>query len=75
MCWNNNYGGPNAPVYAPADGTVVAVVNTMGNTWGTSDHGWGNLVKISHGNNVYTLMAHLKKGSVSVKVGQLVKRG
>ena len=74
MCWNNNYGGTNAPVFAPADGTVTAVVNNMGNTAG-KDNSWGNLVKIGHGNNVYTLMAHLKKGSVCVQVGQAVKRG
>ena len=74
MCWNSNYGGANAPIFAPADGTVVAIVNTMGNTAG-QNNSWGNLVKISHGNNVYTLMAHLKKGSVSVRVGDKVKRG
>jgi hypothetical protein len=74
MCWNSNYGGANAPVYAPADGKVVATVNTMGNTAG-KDNSWGNLVKIDHGNNVYTLMAHLLKGSVCVKVGDKVVRG
>lgn len=74
MCWNSNYGGSNAPVYAPADGTVVAIVNTMGNTAG-QNNSWGNLVKISHGNNVYTLSAHLLKGSVCVKVGDKVVRG
>lgn len=74
MCWNNNYGGANAPIFAPADGTVTAIVNTMGNTAG-KDNSWGNLVKINHGNNVYTLMAHLQKGSVKVKVGDKVKRG
>ena len=75
MCWNNNYGGPNAPVYAPADGEVVALVDGKGNTWGTSDHGWGNYIKIKHATNVYTLSAHLLRGSFRVKIGDKVKRG
>lgn len=75
MAWNSNYGGQSVPVYAPADGTVVTAVDGKGNTWGTSDHGYGNYVMVEHAKGVRTLMAHLKKGSVCVKVGQLVKRG
>lgn len=75
MCWNSDYGGANAPVYAPADGEVVATVNTKGNTASQGTGDWGNLVKIKHADGVYTLSAHLLKGSVCVKVGQKVKRG
>lgn len=32
---------------------------------------WGNYVKISHGENIYTLYAHLKEG-IYVKEGQMV---
>ena len=75
MAWNSNYGGANPPIFAPADGEVVAVVNTKGNTWNTGKSDWGNLVKIKHAAGVYTLSAHMQKGSIVVKVGQQVKRG
>lgn len=32
MCWSNDYGGPYAPVYAPGDGEVVALVDGWNNT-------------------------------------------
>jgi murein DD-endopeptidase MepM/ murein hydrolase activator NlpD len=35
----------------------------------------GNYVVIDHGNNEYSLYAHLKPGSVAVKVGQKVDQG
>lgn len=54
------------PVYAVADGTVVAAGN------GTWDESYGNMVAIQHGND-YTNNAHLSK--ISVKVGQKVKAG
>lgn len=75
MCWNSNYGGKYAPVFAPADGTVVALRDGMGNTWKTDKSNWGNYIKIKHADGIYTLMAHLLKGSFVVKVGQKVKRG
>lgn len=75
MAWNSNYGGQNAPIYAPADGEVVSVVNTKGNTWAKGVSDWGNLVKIKHGTDIYTLSAHMLKGSIVVRVGQKVKRG
>lgn len=75
MAWNSNYGGQNPPIYAPADGEVVSVVNTKGNTYASGVADWGNLVKIKHATNVYTLSAHMMKGSIVVKVGQKVKRG
>lgn len=75
MCWNSNYGGQNAPVFAPGDGEVVAVKNGMNNTWNTGVSDWGNYVKIKHGDKIYTLMAHLKKDSILVKIGQRVTRG
>ena len=34
-----------------------------------------NYIKINHGNGVYTLMAHLKYNSATVKVGDKVKQG
>ena len=75
MAWNSKYGGANAPIYAPADGIVVAMVNTKGNTWKQGKGDWGNYVKIKHADGIYTLSAHMLKGSIVVKVGQAVKRG
>lgn len=67
--WNNNYGGKNAPIYASADGVVYSVKDND-----TTGKSWGNLVKIDHGNNEYTLYGHLKTGAV-VKKSQNVKQG
>lgn len=75
IAWNWDHGGPNMPCYAPADGTVVVAKDGMGNTYSTGVPDWGNYVKIKHADGVYTLMAHLLKGSIRVKTGQIVKRG
>ena len=75
--WNGNYGGQNVPLYAPADGVVNALQEGMNNNT-SAGSSWGNYVKISHGNNVYTLCGHMLKGSINavgLKVGQTVKRG
>lgn len=74
MAWNSNYGGQHVPVYAPADGTIVTAVDGKGNTWG-KDTSYGNYVMIEHASGVRTLMAHMLKGSICVKVGQKVSRG
>lgn len=75
MCWNSNYGGKNADVRAPGDGEVVALKDGMGNTWPRDKKNWGNYIKIKHADGVYTLMGHLLKGSLLVKIGQKVKAG
>lgn len=75
IAWNDSHGGPNMPCHAPADGTVVVAKDGMGNTYASGIPDWGNYVKIRHADGVYTLMAHLHKGSVCVKTGQMVKRG
>ena len=77
--WFTKYG-QNMPVYAPGGGKVVAAVDGYGNSYSSGVPTWGNYVKIYHGNNdagkpVYTLQAHMLKGSVCVKVGQTVTRG
>lgn len=70
-CWR-------LPVLAPADGTVVKVVddvadNEIGEINATDN--WGNLVLLYHGPGLYTLMAHLAEGSAAVTEGAAVKRG
>jgi urea transporter len=65
-------------VLAPADGSVVIVedgvednnigeVNTLKN--------WGNTVIIKHAEGLYSKLSHLKKGSFSIKAGDLVRCG
>lgn len=76
-----NYG---EPVYAVADGTVVQVLDEMGDqspgtlpdpgsiTIDTVD---GNHVILDLGNGVYAFYAHLKLGSVLVELGDTVEVG
>ena len=65
-------------VVAPADGTVVTVVD------GIPDHGPehtdryfvpGNLVVIDHGDGEFSFLAHFQRGSIVVKPGARVKQG
>lgn len=75
MAWRSDMGGAYVPVFSPADGKVVTAVDGRNNTWGTSDHGYGNYVMVEHASGVVSLVGHLLKGSVAVKVGQKVVRG
>ncbi len=65
-------------VIAPADGTVVQVVNNIeDNPIGdvnTIDN-WGNTVVIKHNDYLYSKLSHLKEGSITVTEGQPVKFG
>lgn len=63
-------------VVAHSDGTVVGVVSNI--NYNTSKSGrriYGNYVKIKHDNGMYTFYAHLKYGSVAVKLNQRVTKG
>lgn len=63
-------------VVAHSDGEVVRVVaNCNRNTSKTGERIYGNYVKIKHDNGMYTLYAHLRYGSVAVKVGDRVTKG
>ena len=74
---NADFWGHGAPVYAPAAGRVVVVVNDgeepevgeelPGNA--------GNAVVIDHQNGEYSTMVHFPKGSVVVEQGQWVEQG
>lgn len=74
LAWSSSYGGENTPIYAPGDGVVV---NVKSDYIGTSigSRLYGNYVKIKHENNIYTLCAHMKEGSVTLKVGDKVSMG
>jgi hypothetical protein len=66
------------PVLAPADGTVVLVTDTYAdNSPGRPEQMMpgGNRVMISHGNQEYSLLMHLKQNSIKVKQGAKVKQG
>ena len=71
--------GPNSTfdyIVAHSDGEVVAVISDVNyNTSKTGQRTYGNYVKIRHDNGMYTLYAHMKYGSVEVKVGQRVSKG
>lgn len=63
-------------VVAHSDGIVAGVVNNI--NYNTSKSGrriYGNYVKIKHSNGMYTFYAHLRYGSVAVKVGDKVTKG
>lgn len=63
-------------IVAHSDGTVVGVVSNVNyNTSKTGKRSYGNYVKIKHDNGMFTLYAHIKHGTVSVKVGDRVSRG
>jgi murein DD-endopeptidase MepM/ murein hydrolase activator NlpD/urea transporter len=68
----------NKPVLASADGVIAEVVDHLyDNEIGAIDtvNNWGNAVIIRHATGLYTQMAHLKRGSFKVKIGDFVKRG
>lgn len=75
---NEDYFGFGKPIYAPAAGKVVVAVDSIAdNTPGEENNNQpaGNYVIIDHGNGEYSLLAHLKKGSLKVTPGKQVKAG
>jgi len=65
-------------VIAPADGTVVQVIDgAIDVEIGERDRsvGVGNTVIIDHRNSEYSLICHLKYNSIKVEVGQTIKQG
>lgn len=86
---NESYVDYGEPVYAVADGTVVAVLDEVeANVPGlqpsqdpeqrasiTLENADGNHVVLDLGGGVYAMYAHFQLGSLRVKVGDRVKRG
>jgi len=61
-----------ANIVAHSDGVVVSYRN---NCTGFEGNGsYGNYVKLKHDDGYYTLYAHMKYGTVNVKVGQKIKK-
>jgi hypothetical protein len=66
------------PVYAPADGIVTEVVDTLiSDSLGIMDKNntGGNKIIIDIGDGRYVYFAHLRKGSIPQKAGETVKAG
>lgn len=71
FCSTNHKGydmsqGCGKPVYAAGPGRVVHA-SSLG--------GWGNAVRIDHGDGLFTLYAHMNWGSIEVSVGDEVTAG
>ena len=67
------------PVLAPADGVVAKAIdqyedNPLMKPLPSSPP-YGNSVVLDHGNSEFSMLAHLKRGSVKVKAGDKVKTG
>jgi serine/threonine protein kinase len=74
----SSYPSWNETVFAPADGIVVTVKDDVDdNLIGVvnPDYPAGNNISIDIGGNRFVLLAHLRKGSILVSTGQVVKAG
>ena len=73
---NTNGGDGYDYVVAIADGKVTACANNItGVVKSTGTQGMGNYVYIEHSDGYRTRYQHMKCGSVTVKVGDTVKKG
>lgn len=76
---NEDYYCFGEPVYAPATGRVVAAVDSVADNIHpgvrNAEAPPGNYVVIDHGDGEHSLLAHLRRGSVSVREGDGVNRG
>lgn len=62
-------------IVAHSDGTVIEVVDNLGNMKGSIGNStYGNYIKIKHNDEYQTLYAHLKAG-LSIKKNQQIKKG
>lgn len=70
-------------ILSPADGVIIEIVNKSkdsllldsGQFFSYASHIAGNYIVIQHGEKEYSTLAHLKKDSILVKVGDKVTRG
>ncbi len=68
----NNYHN----IIAVRSGTIITAKGDLdASTEGVRDYSYGNYVVIDHGDNIYSLYAHLAPDSVTVEVGQQVNQG
>lgn len=75
---NEDYYAFGREVLAPADGTVVEVIEGVRDNKPGSMNPFsavGNCVVIQHREDEVSVLAHFKQGSIVIKVGDTVKRG
>jgi Peptidase family M23 len=86
-----NWFAYGKPVYAPGAGVVLAAANDIPENWfedanatkighpalpgGKDPNDMGNFVMIDHQDGEYSLLIHLKPGSVQVRAGDRVSQG
>jgi murein DD-endopeptidase MepM/ murein hydrolase activator NlpD len=70
-----DYAGFGSPLLAPADGRVVEVTDGFADNPPGTNGAEANHLVMDIGNGRYVLMAHLEQGSVTVRVGDVVRRG
>ena len=75
---NENYFAFGRQILAPADGAVTDVINGVRDNVPGSMNPYsalGNAIFIEHREYEVSVLAHLKHGSITVKVGDKVKKG
>lgn len=80
---NENFVAWGAPIRVPADGVVVEVQNSVPDNRqfdpsvlaSNINLVFGNYVVIKHKEGLYSVLGHVKQGSVTVKAGDRVTRG
>jgi murein DD-endopeptidase MepM/ murein hydrolase activator NlpD len=86
-----NWYSYGKPVYAPGAGQVIATANDIPDNWfeddqatqighpklalGKDPNDIGNFVLIDHGNGEFSVLIHMKPGSIQVKAGEHVSAG
>lgn len=86
-----NWYSYGKPVFAPGAGTVVSTANGIPDNWfkdekvtqighpqlppGADPNDIGNFVLIDHGDGEFSLLVHMKPGSIRVKAGDHVAAG
>ena len=69
------YAGFGQPVLAPAGGRIVEVTDGTADTPPGTNGDQANTVVMDIGGGRYLVLGHLKQGSVTVQVGEIVRRG
>lgn len=75
---NEDYYSFGADIFSPADGVVVEVVEGQRDNRPRELHNFGvlgNYVMIEHSPSQFSVLAHLKQHSITVKMGQKIKSG
>ena len=76
--YRENFYCYNKEIYAPYDGYVYDIINTVEeNDVGdvNTDYNWGNTVILNHLNGLFSQISHVKKDSFGVFVGQYISKG